>query len=346
MEKYSILMIGNYLTSKGWNVNISHYLAEHLSKAGWKVIKTSSKENQVFRLFDMLITLLRFKNQYQIAQIDVFSGKAFIFAELCTLLLLRLKKPVVLTLHGGGLPEFSVKNPRRIKFVLNSANVVVTPSPFIKANLLHFRKDIQIIPNPINLSLAIFRERKIISPNLIWVRAFHHVYNPVMMPKVIHQLSKEFPDVHITMLGPDRGDGSLEEMVSLARKLGVEDKFTIPGKIENSEIPLWLDQADIFVNSTNYDTSPISLLEAMGNGLCIVTTKVGGIPYMVTDGESGLLVPPNDPSEMAKACIKILRNPAFANQLSNSARKYAEKSDWKVIFPLWETLLNQLINNA
>ena len=107
MNQQSILLIGNHLSIDHANKNVWHYMAEKLSARGWQVITTSSQQNQALRLLDMLSTVYTQRHEYVLAQIDVFSGKAFIYAEACSQLLKWLGKPMVLTLHGGGLPEFA-----------------------------------------------------------------------------------------------------------------------------------------------------------------------------------------------------------------------------------------------
>ena len=118
MNQQSILLIGNHLSIDHANKNVWHYMAEKLSARGWQVITTSSQQNQALRLLDMLSIVYTQRHEYVLAQIDVFSGKAFIYAEACSQLLKWLGKPMVLTLHGGGLPEFAAKHPVRVKRLL------------------------------------------------------------------------------------------------------------------------------------------------------------------------------------------------------------------------------------
>lgn len=339
--KPSILMIGNYLSTTRWNKNVWHYLAEKLSASGWTVLTTSSKEKKIPRLFDMLWTIWSKRGAYSIAQIDVFSGSAFLFAALSTFLLRLIKKNFVLTLHGGRLPEFSLQHAYWVSKVLNLADTVVTPSPFIQNKLKVLRSDIYMIPNPIDLKASIFRIRKHPKPHIIWVRAFHEVYNPAMGPKTL-SLLLDYPDVHLTMLGPDKGDGSLEHAKSVAHQFAIDQKIDFVGGVAHKDVTAWLDKADIFINTTNYDTAPRSLIEAMGNGLCIVSTNVGGVPYIVEDGHEGLLVPPGDEDAMANAIRRIVNDPVLAERLSINARLKAEQMDWSTIFPQWEELFSEL----
>jgi len=176
---------------------------------GWDVITTSSKESQFLRLLDMLADIIFRRKDYDLAQIDVFSGKAFIFAECCAGLLHLYHKPIILTLHGGGLPAFAEQFPKRVSRLFSLAAEVITPSPFLQQSLSFFCNSIRVIPNGIDLSQIPFKQRDIFSPKLIWVRAFHETYNPELAIRVLSGLSAGFPDARLIMAGPDKGDGSL-----------------------------------------------------------------------------------------------------------------------------------------
>ena len=339
-------MIGNFLPSPKHNKNVWYFLAEKLADTGWSVTTTSDKDNQFIRLLDMLFTIWRRKNSYQVAHIDVFSGKAFIYAQLSTCLLKMLKKRIVITLHGGGLPEFAAKKPYAVRAVLTAANAVVTPSPYLQNAFKDIRSDIILIPNPIDLTESIVKVREKALPKLIWIRAFHAVYNPCMAVKVVFLLKEDYPGIELMMLGTDKGDGTLGALLKLAEDLGVKPNLQIVGPVSHSEIPRWLDKADIFINTSNYDTAPRSILEAMANGLCVVSTNVGGIPLMAADNVEALLVDAGDARSMAMAVQRVLEDPELANMLSKNARNRAKLSDWSVILPQWNKLLSDTIKDG
>ena len=124
-------------------------------------------------------------------------------------------------------------------------------------------------------------------------------------------------------------------MKDAAAELGVEDRISLPGAVAKDEVFRWLGTGDIFLNTTNIDNTPISVLEAMACGLCVVSTDVGGIPYLLENERDALLVPANDERQMADAVCRVLSGPELAERLSNSGRSKAEQHDWSRVVPHW-----------
>jgi glycosyltransferase involved in cell wall biosynthesis len=84
---------------------------------------------------------------------------------------------------------------------------------------------------------------------------------------------------------------------------------------------------------------PVSVIEAMSCGLCIVSTNVGGIPYILDNERDALLVPPRNAGAMADAVLRILNEAGLAERISYNARRKADQYDWSIILPKWEELL-------
>ena len=341
-ETGSILFIGNhYQKPKGFTY-IFDELAFRLRDEGWKTFFTSKYKSKILKMVDMLLTIIKKHHQYQVAEVDVFSGMAFRWAQLSTYLLHILRKPIILTLHGGNLPSYARKYKNRVNKVLDLGTTVVS-SAYLYENLKHLRSDIEVIPNPVEIDHYNFRQRKFVSPRLVWLRAFHEIYNPSMAPRVIYELKEKYPDIVLYMVGPDKGDGSLEHMLEVAEELSVREKIILKGFIPRDHVADMLNDCDIFINTTNIDNTPISVIEAMACGLCVVSTNVGGIQYIVENGIDGLLTPPNDPVGMAASIKRILNNPMLAYKLSQNGRKKAQEFSWDLIFPLWKSLIRESI---
>jgi glycosyltransferase involved in cell wall biosynthesis len=203
----------------------------------------------------------------------------------------------------------------------------------------HLRPDLMLVPNGLDLARYRFREPQSPLRHLVWLRAFHEIYNPVMAIEVLGRVRKEHPDVHLTMIGPDKSDGSLKKAKDAARKLGVEKAVAFLGAIPKQEVPSHLAQADIFLNTTNFDNTPVSVLEAMASGLPLVSTDVGGIPYLLQENETALLVPAGNVEAMTQAVARLIEEQSLAQRLALASYHKASGFDWKVVLPQWEHLL-------
>ncbi len=159
-----------------------------------------------------------------------------------------------------------------------------------------------------------------------------------MAANVIYELIKYYADVELCMVGPDK-DGSLKEFRNYIKVLGVENHVTITGLLIKEE---WIElsrEYDFFINTTNVDNTPVSVIEALGLGLAVISTNPGGIPYLLTSGQNSILVNCNDHKEMAYQISRLVNSPDEYKQLSLKGRELAESFDWSVIKTLWTDLL-------
>ena len=342
MKKKSLLFVGNFLSSKPGTRSVGSDLYTRLSMNGWNIIETSHKNNKIKRLADMLFSVIAYNRYYEAAYVDVFSGSALFWAEMVSLSLTILRKPMVLTLQGGRLVEFSQKYPNRVSRLLGRGQIVVTPSKFLQLGLNPYCSNIEYIPNALDISLYPYQNSRNSEPKLIWLRAFHQIYQPEMAVRAFASVKEKFPAATLTMIGPDSKDGTLGHTRQLAEQLGVSSSLNIVGPITKAEVPEYLDRGVIFLNTTRYESFGVSVLEAALVGLPIVSTNVGELPYLWKSGEDALLVAPDDPVTMGQEIIRILTTPELARYLSRNARCKAEQFDWSVILPKWNKLFSEL----
>jgi glycosyltransferase involved in cell wall biosynthesis len=334
-----LLFVGSFMPGSALERYPSADLAGRLSALGWTTLLTTRREASLARLADALWTIFHKKTEFDLAVVDVFSGKAFALAEAAVHLLRFLGKPFILVLHGGNLSEFARRWPGRVRKLFAGARAITSPSNYLKERLSAFAPKIECLRNPINLADYKFRLRENPEPELIWLRSFCEIYNPVLAPKALLELIPTQPRAHLTMAGPDKGDGSLQKTRAFLHEHNLERRVTIYGSIEKKDVPATLQKADIFLNTSNVDNAPVSVLEAMANGLCVVSTNVGGIPFMLEDEADSLLTEPAQPQLMAQAIERVLDEPGLAELLSRSARAKAEQSDWEHVLPRWQRLL-------
>jgi len=334
-----VLFVGNLAAAPDANPPVCLDLARLLSGDGWRVIETSRKHAVAARLYDMVHTAWRTRGDYQVAHIDVFSGRAFLWAEAVSLAVAQARKPYVLTLRGGRLPEFSSTCQRRVRRLLGGASAVTAPSRYLVDQMSSYRSDTQLLPNPLNVNRYPFRRRRPVEPKLVWLRAFHSYYNPALAVMAFAEIARDNAEAKLAMVGPDKGDGSLPKVKELMHELRLGGLVSLPGPIPKTEVPIRLSESDIFLNTADFDNTPVSVLEALACGLVVISTNVGGIPYLLEHGRDALLIPPNDPEALVRAIRLVLHEPDLAATLSENGRRKAEQLDWSAVLPQWKSLL-------
>ncbi|MBT8324668.1 MAG: glycosyltransferase family 4 protein [Winogradskyella sp.] len=332
-----ILHVGNNLKGKQANPTYISFLGPKLEAEGFTLYYTSQKQNKVLRLVDMLLSVYKHRAKVDMVLIDTYSTSnfyyAFLVAELCNL----LKTPYITILHGGNLPQRLDNSPWKSKRLFKHSKLNIAPSKYI---LQEFKKraytNIKFIPNAINIEKYKATERGYERLNLLWVRSLTPIYNPNMALEVVRLLQEEGLDVRLTMVGPDPNN-KFEELKETIKnqKLRIEYK----GKLKQEEWHKLSAGHNIFINTSNFDNMPITLIEVMALGLPIVSTNVGGIPYLIEDGSEGLLCNKNDAFTMANCIKKIHKNPDLRQSLIINARAKAESFSWQNVKALWISAL-------
>ena len=342
MTERKLLYIGNKLSYKGSTVTSIETLGAFLSQEGWKVITASSKQNKGLRLADMLWTVLRRGRGVRAVLIDTYSTQNFYFAVAVANLCRLMGVPYIPILRGGNLPQ-RLESHKTVSWKLfNGAFTNVVPSAYLESQ---FRaagyQKLHYIPNTIEIKNYSYKERAEIRPRLLWVRSFSKIYNPMLAMEVMRLLDKQGVKAELCMVGPDK-DGSMEACKSFAKKHHLNVEFT--GMLPKAE---WISLAasyDIFINTTNFDNTPVSVIEAMALGLPVVSTDVGGMPFLIDSEKDGLLIPPNDRHAFKNAILDLLADRDLVVRLTAGARKKVINFDWEVVKDRWNALL-EAVNN-
>ncbi len=339
MTKRKILFIGNKLAKRGGNVTTIDFLSEALKTEGYTVYTASSKRNKLLRMLDMLFSVITYRNSIDVVLIDTYSTQNFLYAVYVAKLCRFLKMPYMPILHGGNLPERLQNSPKQSKKLFGNAEINIAPSQYLMKefnkkgfeNLIH-------IPNSILLENYPFKLRERVQPKLLWVRSFAEIYNPMLAITIVESLMEKGFKPTLCMIGPEK-DGSLQRCQTRVSEKNLPVSFT--GKLEKSE---WISRSkefDIFINTTHFDNLPVSVIEAMALGMPVISTNVGGIPFLIENGKDGILVPPNDVKAFTDAIVDLLDSEQKAIQLSKNGRTKSEGFNWKLLKHSWFTLLNE-----
>ena len=153
-------------------------------------------------------------------------------------------------------------------------------------------------------------------------------------------IRKSVSDVHLTVAGsgPDRAALEL-----LSRELGIDKNLLFCGTRDRDEMAALYRSASVVLNPSQVDNMPNSVLEAMASGVPVVSTDVGGVPFILRDGVTGFLVPARDPQAMANAALRVLGDPEVARRLVAAATRDVQQYAWTHVRQRWADVYRHAI---
>jgi glycosyltransferase involved in cell wall biosynthesis len=280
----------------------------------------------VFRLLPYLLRLWQSAGRADLIHVMANSGWAWhLFAAPAVWLGHWRGKPVVVNYRGGEAESFFKSQFRWVKPTLAHTSLVVVPSGFLEAVFARRAVSAFIVPNIIDLarfSPSVGRQR---GCHLIVTRNLEDIYDIPTALRAFAAIRSDYPAARLTVAGSGPRRHDLEH---LCEELNIDDAVHFTGRLDNEHIAELYRSADVLLNPSLADNMPISLLEAMASGVPIVSTDVGGIPYLVKHEEGALLVPPGQPAQMAAAALRVLGNSLLAEQLQAAGIESAQRYTW------------------
>ena len=333
----NVLYVGNALSRKGKTITTIEPLGAQLGEF-FLVKIVSDKSSKIIRLLDMVWTLFSRRSNLDYVLIDTYSTTNFYYTVVISRMCRYFKIKYIPILHGGNLESRLKNSPKLSAKVFKGAYKLISPSNFMNYTFKKYGyRNIEFIPNTIKIENFVFQKKTIESIKLLWVRSFSEIYNPQLAVKVLKCLKVSFPNAELCMVGPD-SDGSLSEVKKLSEELKLDVKFT--GKLTKSEWIKLSEEYNIFINTTNYDNTPVSVIEAMALGLPVISTNVGGMPFLIEHNVDGILVDPNDVDNMVSEIKRLSQDEQLVKRLTCNARNKVEQFDWNVVKAKWKELLS------
>ena len=321
-----VLLICNYKPGVGGISGQVEILQRKLRSEGHTADIFSTKGSFLWRL-GLFCQLRKVARNYDVLHIHCCSGWGFLPAVVGVAVGRRQKKRVVLTYHGGGGERFFDRHPRLVHHYLTRTDANIVLSGFLATVFDKHHLPYSIIPNIIELDGSRYRERTTIQPNYICVRAHEQLYN---IPCILHAFQKiltELPKATLTLVG----DGSQHsELIALVNQMGLTN-VTFTGRVDNKDIYTHLDNADIMLSSPMVDNMPVSLLEAMNAGLLVISSNVGGVPYMIEANKTGYLFPTDDSDALASLMIQAVQQPSESTAVIRNAHQTVNSYRWENI---------------
>ena len=299
-----ILLVCNYRAGVGGISGQVELLQQHLREEGHAADIYSTK-GSVWKRLGMPGRLRKTAKGYDLVHVHCCSSWGFLPAVLGIGAAKRDGKRVVLTWHGGGAGRFFGKHTMLVRHWLRRTDINIVLSGFTGSIFDLYGIPYTVIPNIIEIDDRHYHERKGINPRFICTRAHVELYNIPCILRAFQKVQASLPEASLTLVG----DGSQHEaLVRQAEEMQLRN-VTFTGRVPNEEIYTHLDGADVLLSAPRVDNMPVSLLEAMAAGLLIISSNVGGVPYMVEDGRTGLLFADDNSDQLAEQMLYAVSHP-------------------------------------
>lgn len=252
----------------------------------------------------------------------LFSAPTILYARL-------LGKRLLLHYHGGAAGDFLRRAGWLARPLMRLAHQRLVPSGFLEAVFREHGLTCVQVRNILPVESLPFRRRRPLRPVVLMARHLEPAYNCACGLRAFAEVRRAQPEARLLLAGDGSQRAALE---ALARELGVADAVKFLGNVNSADMPGLFDRADIYLNSSRVDNQPVSLLEALACGLPVVSTAVGGIPWIVRHEHGALLAGDDDAPALAACMLRLLNDPALADILIRHGREEAARYGWESVY--------------
>jgi glycosyltransferase involved in cell wall biosynthesis len=273
--------------------------------------------------------------KYDVIHIFSASYFSFVLAPTPALLIGKLfGKKLLLNYHSGEAEDHLQRWRRSAIPTIHLADVLIVPSSYLVRVFAKFGLPARPIFNLIETERFAFRERPILLPVFLSNRNFERHYRVDLVLRAFAIIQDRIPDARLIVAGDGPERLSLER---LARDLKLNNT-EFAGRVGHERVSQLYDSADIFLNGSEIDNQPLSLLEAFACGLPVVTTDAGGIPDMVAADKTALVVASGDYTQLAASALRLLDDSTLAQRIIEQAREECRKYRWEAVRDQWLNL--------
>jgi L-malate glycosyltransferase len=293
----------------------------------------------VFRPALYLLQLFRSARKADVLHVLAAAHTAFLFGAFPAVLVGRLhRRPIVLNYHDGRANSHFRHWGRFLRWVLRQVDRIVVPSGYLQQEFRAQGFEADVVPNVVDTSAFMYRAPSPLRRRLVSTRLLEPLYAVENTLLAFQRLKPDYPDLFLDIYGAGAAARRLRE---LAGGLGLEG-ITFHGEVPHSAMPEALGRGGIMVNSSRVDNMPHFVLEAYAAGLPVVSTAVGGVPYMIDPGRTGLLVPPDDPAALEGAVRELLSTPGLALRLAEAGHQETARYSWSSAGEGWRRVYSMV----
>ena len=377
MRKIRVVMLGPYLEEHRKHSSIAIHtdlLAKHLSEIEdieLHVITIGNEEGRFKEgdidvhvvkksiLYPFCIPGLVWRLRHEIIEINpdvvhaVVSGT--FYSTVVTLV--QKKYPTLLSVRGIISKEAKFKKgilrildmlieiPNDM-YVLSKVPSIIVCSPQMNEMVgMKTSSKIYVIPNGIDFDeiQKIEVEDRLKHPAILLMGTYSIKKGIDILLNTIPIIRKEIPNLYVYIAG--KSGSNDDNLKQLAKELNIEENVNFLGFVSGEEKYAYYKSADIYVHPSRYEPFGVVLLEAMACGKPIVASRVGGIPFVVEDGKTGLLFKSENVEELAEKVMLLLRNKELRVKMGKAGRVRAKLFTWERSAEMTVEVYKEVIEN-
>jgi L-malate glycosyltransferase len=286
-------------------------------------------------------SLIRTLRKYDVVHVFSASYWSFLLAPTPAILIGKwLGKRVVLNYRSGEAEDHLQRWSRTAIPTLHRADAVVTPSEYLVDVFARFGIPAESISNFVDPDAVRFRRRTTLRPVFLSNRNFQALYNVPCVLRAFAVIQARIPDARLIVIGDGPERAHVHET---ARTLALRNVEFV-GAVRPAEMGRWYDQSDVYLNASDIDNMPNSIIEAFACGLPVVTSRAGGIPYVVEHERNGLMVDCGDHEGLAASALRLIDDPSLAQRLiAEGLRDVQQRYTWEAVSDRWASLYRRLV---
>ena len=354
MNRVHVLHVGPDVDGQGGMATVlRHLLASPLSERHRQsFIRTYGSANPLVRVLTFAVGLGRIARWClgrgpRVVHVHTAIHGSWYRKAICTAMVKSLRRPVVLQFHigAGDIRRFDGRiGPVRRRligsgFSLADRILVVSSESAREIERIFAFGDVRVVPNPAPpLPGSAVEAREVTGAvDVLYLGGFA---NPAkggdVLLDALPDVLASCPQARVTLAGPG-------ELPGAAWRFAALPTVRWDGYLDEDAKDAALRRADLFVMPSRSEGLPVALLEAMAYGCAIVATRAGGIPEVVTDGVSAVLVDPEDPAALAHALAATARDADRRERLAMAARERAEQLNRSEVVDVLDRTYRELV---
>lgn len=237
-------------------------------------------------------------------------------------------KKIIIHMHGSTFDSFYTKRctkegQREVRDVFEKSHAVIALSEYWRdfmADNICDKNKIHLLYNSIHLPPE--AKTSYDDDNVLFMGIIGERKGSYDLIRAFKDVKAAVPDARLFMAG----DGEVQKAGELAKELGLSECILFPGWVRDGKREELFESCSIYALPSYNEGMPMSVLEAMGRGLCTISTDVGGIPHIIKDGQNGLIIKPGNIAALSGALCSLLSDKNHKKKLGEAGRKTVEEN--------------------